>query len=97
MQRTTVHAPPAQPLAATLARAHTAPHAPQWAGSLAVLAQKVDGAAPQVRRGAAQVVPQTPAEHTRPAAQAAPQAPQLALSVRVLTSQPSAGLALQSA
>ena len=97
MQRTTVHAPPAQPLAATLARAHTAPHAPQWAGSLAVLAQKVDGAVPQVRRGAAQVVPQTPAEHTRPAAQAAPQAPQLALSVRVLTSQPSAGLALQSA
>jgi hypothetical protein len=36
-------------------------------------------------------------EQTRPAAQAVPHAPQLALSLRVFTSQPSAGLALQSA
>jgi hypothetical protein len=38
-QRTTVHIPPAQPLAATLASAQAAPHALQLAGSMAVLAQ----------------------------------------------------------
>ena len=97
VHRTTVHAPDAQPLAATRASAQTVPHAPQLAGSLAVLAQNVAGAVPQVRSGAAQVVPQMPPEHTRPAAQAVVHAPQLALSVRVLTSQPSDGLALQSA
>ena len=38
-QRTTVHAPPAQPLAATLARAQVVPQALQLAGSMAVFAQ----------------------------------------------------------
>ena len=64
VQRTTVHALPEQPLAATLASAHTAPHALQLAGSIAVLAQKAVEPMPQVRSGRAQVVPQTPAEHT---------------------------------
>jgi hypothetical protein len=95
-QRTTVQALPAQPLVATLASAHTVPHAPQWAGSITVLAQKAVGPAPQARSGEAQVVPHTPAEHTRPAAQAAPQPPQWALSLRVSTSQPLAALPSQS-
>jgi nicotinate-nucleotide--dimethylbenzimidazole phosphoribosyltransferase len=95
-QRTTVHAPPAQPLAATWASAQAAPHAPQFAGSMALLAQKADGPAPQARSGAAQLVPHAPAEHTRPAAQAVPHAPQLALSLRVSTSQPLAALPSQS-
>jgi len=92
-----VQTPAEQPLAATLEREQTVPHAPQLAGSTAVLAQKVDAPVPQVRRGEAQVALHAPPEHTRPAGQAAPQTPQLALSVRVLTSQPSAALALQSA
>jgi hypothetical protein len=97
LQRTTVHAPAAQPLAAAPASAHSVAQAPQFVGSFAGLAQKAIGAAPQVASGAAQVAPQTPPEHTCPAAQAVPQAPQLALSVRVSTSQPLAGLASQSA
>ncbi len=92
-----MHAPEAHPLAATCERAQTVPQAPQWAGSMAVLAQKAEAPVPQVRRGEAQVAPQVPPEHTRPAAQAVPHAPQLALSERVSTSQPSEGLALQSA
>jgi hypothetical protein len=74
----------------------TTSHPPQLLGSLAVLAQNAAGAAPQVARGAAQVVPQAPREHTWPAAQVVPQAPQPALSVRVSTSQPFAGLPSQS-
>ena len=52
---------------------------------------------PQVVRGEAQVVPQLPPEQTVPDAQLWPQAPQLALSVWVFTSQPSAAVALQLA
>jgi hypothetical protein len=96
-QRTTTHAPAAQPFAAVLARAHTLPHDPQFDGSTAVLAQNAPAPAPHVASGAAQVVPHTPAEHTRPAGHAAPHAPQAALSVRVSTSQPLAGLMSQSA
>jgi hypothetical protein len=92
-----VHAPAEQPLEATLESAQSAPQAPQFAGSMAVLAQKADEPIPQVRRGEAQVVPHAPPEQTWPAAQARPQAPQLVLSLRVSTSHPSAGLALQSA
>ena len=95
-QRTTVQALAAQPLAATLARAQMVPQALQLAGSTVVLAQNVAGVVPQVRSGAAQVAPQTPPEHTWPAAQALPQAPQLALSLRMSTSQPLAGLRSQS-
>jgi hypothetical protein len=64
VQRTTVQAPEAQPLAATWERAHAAPHAPQLEGSRAVLAQKADAPAPQVRRGEAQVAAQVPPEQT---------------------------------
>jgi hypothetical protein len=64
VQRTIVHAPDPQPWAATLARAQTVPQAPQFAGSMAVLAQKADEAAPQVVSGAAQVAPQAPPEQT---------------------------------
>jgi hypothetical protein len=96
-QRTTVHAPAEQPWAEVLARAQTVPQAPQLAGSRAVLAQKAVAPMPQERRGEAQVVPHAPPEHTWPAGQAVPQAPQLVLSERVSTSQPSEGLALQSA
>ena len=63
-RRTIAQAPAVQPWVAVLARAQAAPHAPQWAGSMAVLAQKLVGAAPQVVAGAAQVVPHTPPEHT---------------------------------
>ena len=90
-----MHAPAAQPLVAFVS-AHTRPQPPQFDGSIAVFAQAFMGAAPQVTRGAAQVAPHTPAEHSWPAVQRAPQPPQFALSERVSTSQPSAGLALQS-
>jgi hypothetical protein len=50
-----------------------------------------------VRSGKPQVAPHTPLEHTEPVGQDTPQVPQLALLARVFTSQPSAGLALQSA
>jgi len=92
-----VQAPAEQPWAATLEREQSVPQAPQLAGSTAVLAQKAEEPTEQERSGNAQVVPHTPPEQTEPAAQTVPQAPQPALSVRVLTSQPSAGLALQSA
>jgi hypothetical protein len=96
-QRTTVHALAAHPLAATLASAHTVPQPLQLAGSITVLAQYAAGPAPQARSGEPQVVPHTPAEHTAPEPQAIPHPPQLALSVRVFTSQPSAALPLQLA
>ena len=60
----TVQEPPAQPCAATLASAHTAPHAPQFAGSMARLAQKVAPVDPHVASGDAQVVPHAPPEQT---------------------------------
>ena len=63
---------------------------------MAVLAQKAVAPVPQVRRGGAQLVPQVPAEHTWPAAQATLHAPQLALSLRVSTSQPLAARPSQS-
>jgi hypothetical protein len=87
-QRAGVHIPPAHPWLITCASAQTVPHAPQLVGSMAVLAQKAIGAVPQVASGAAQVAPQTPPEQTWPAAHPVPQRPQLALSVRVSTSQP---------
>jgi hypothetical protein len=96
-QRTTVQAPPRQPLAAAPARAQTVPQAPQLVGSTAVLVQNAVAPAPQVVLPAPQVAPQAPAEQTWPAAHAAPHDPQLALSVRVLVSQPSAATPLQSA
>ena len=64
LQRTTVHAPPAQPLAAAPASAQTVPHAPQLVGSISVLAQNAVAAVPQVASGAAQVAPHAPPEHT---------------------------------
>jgi hypothetical protein len=79
-----------------LASAQTAPHAPQFAGSMARLAQKVAPVDPHVASGAAQVVPHAPPEQTWPAAHVAVHDPQWALSERASTSQPSAGLALQS-
>jgi len=97
LQRTTVQAPAAQPTAAAPGSEHTIPHPPQLEGLIAALAQYAVAPAPQVMRGAAQVAPHAPPEHTWPAAQALPQAPQLALSVRVSTSQPLAGLPSQSA
>ncbi len=96
-QPTTVHAPEAHPGVETFGSAQPAPHAPQCAGLLVVFAQKVADPVPQVRRGDAQVVAQTPPEHTCPAVQVTPQAPQLVASERVSTSQPSAGFMLQSA
>jgi hypothetical protein len=97
LQRTTVHAPAVQPVRAVPASAHDVVQLPQRAGSTLVLAQKVDGGIPQVVSPPPQVAPHAPPEHTCPAAQAVPHAPQLSLSVRVLTSQPSEGLPLQSA
>ena len=71
VQRTIVHAPLAQPSAATSASAQAAPQAPQrLAGSIAVFAQNVAGAVPQVLSGEAQVVP----SHTPPAAKTEPAA-----------------------
>ena len=64
LQRTTVHAPAAQPLAATPGSAQAVPHWPQFVGSFAVLAQKADGAVPQVASGAPQLAPHTPREQT---------------------------------
>jgi hypothetical protein len=64
LQRTTVHAPEAHPLAATPASAQPVAHPPQFVGSLAVLAQKAVEPIPHVRSGAAQVAPHTPPEHT---------------------------------
>ena len=64
LQRTTVHAPAAQPLAATPASAQTVSHPPQFVGSIAALAQNAPGAVPQVESGAAQVAPHAPPEHT---------------------------------
>ena len=87
-QRAAVHAPAAQPCASTCASAQTVPHAPQFVGSMAVLAQNAVDAAPHVASGAAHVAPHTPPEHTWPAPQPIPHAPQLAFSVRVSTSQP---------
>ncbi len=58
------HAPATQPWAATLASAQAVPHAPQCAGSMAVLAQNAVAPSPQVRSGAAQVAPHAPPEHT---------------------------------
>jgi hypothetical protein len=80
-QRTTAHSPPVQPWVWVLASAQLVPHAPQFAGSIDVFAQKRASAGPQVVAGVAQVVPQTPPEHTRPAAQGVVQSPQWALSV----------------
>ena len=50
LQRTTVHAPDAQPLAATPASAHTVSHPPQFVGSIAAFAQNAVEDAPQARR-----------------------------------------------
>ena len=95
-QRCTVQLPDAQPSAAVCGSAQTVPHAPQFDGSMEVFEQYVAGATPQVTRGDAQVVPHTPPEHTRPAVHVTPHAPQFALSVCVLTSQPSMATPLQS-
>ena len=59
-----MHAPAAQPFAATWSSAQSWPQLPQFAGSLATLAQNALGAVPQVRSGDAQVAPHTPPEHT---------------------------------
>jgi hypothetical protein len=64
VHRTTVQSPEAQPLAATWERAQTVPQAPQWEGSMRVLAQKADAPAPQVLSGEAHVAPHTPPEQT---------------------------------
>ena len=99
LQRTTVHAPAAQPLAAVEGSAHDVAHAPQLSGSMAVLAQNggADPTAGHVARPRAQVVPHAPPEHTWPAAHVVPQVPQFALSVRASTSQPFDGSPSQSA
>ncbi len=92
VQPATAQAPPAHVLTVAWGSAHKVPQAPQLAGSLAVLAQDERPDAVQMVSGAAQVVPQTPAEHTCPAPHAWAQAPQLALSVCVFTSQPSGAM-----
>ncbi len=92
LQPATAQAPPAQVLIVAWGSAHAVPHAPQLAGSFAVLAHDEVPDAMQMMSGAAQVVPQTPPEHTCPAPQGRPQAPQLALSVWVFTSQPSGAM-----
>ena len=95
-QPTTVHPPAAQPYTDTFVSVHKCPHDPQFDGSVAVFVQ-IDGAAPQVTFGDAQMEPHTPAEHTCPAPHACPQAPQFAPSALVFTSQPSAAEPLQFA
>ncbi len=94
---TGTHPPLAQPLVVVLARLHVVPQAPQLAGSMLVLAQKVAGAVPQVVSPPPQVVPQTLAEQTCPLAQALVHEPQRVLSTRVSTSQPLAGALSQLA
>jgi hypothetical protein len=64
LQRTTVHSLAAQPPAATPGSEHTVSQPPQCAGSMAVLAQKADEAAPQVTSGVAHVAPHAPPEQT---------------------------------
>ena len=97
LHRTIEQALDVQPSVATLARSTRGPQVPQFEGSFTRLAQYVAGAVPQVVSGDAQVVPHTPPEHTWPAGHVVPQVPQLALSLSVSTSQPSAAVWLQSA
>ncbi len=92
----TVQAPLAQPLAAVLGNAQAFVHDPQLAGSIETLAQYSDGTVPHVVSGVPQDAVQSPCEHTCPEAQVCPHDPQLRLSVWVFTSQPSAGMWLQS-
>jgi hypothetical protein len=72
---------------------HTLEHAPQCRGSLARVAQVPE----QFACVAWQVTPQAPFEQMEPLAQRVMHDPQWALSVRVKTSQPLAGLPSQSA
>ena len=90
--QTKAHEPAAQTAVALAPAEHEAPHEPQFEGSLLVLTHPP----PQSESGAAQVATHAPAAHTRPAAQARPQTPQLALSLRLRTSQPLAALMSQS-
>jgi hypothetical protein len=87
------HAPAAQYVVALATVGHAVPQAPQCRGSLASVAQVPE----QLACAAWQLTPHTPPEHIVPAAQAVPHAPQLALSLRVSTSQPLATLPSQLA
>ena len=91
-EQTKAQEPAAQTAVALAPAEHEAPHEPQFEGSLLVLTHPP----PQSESGAAQVATHAPAAHTRPAAQARPQTPQLALSLRLRTSQPLAALMSQS-
>jgi hypothetical protein len=62
-QPATTQLPPEHTWKLTWASAQTVVQSPQWAGSTAVFAQKVDGATPQVVSPEPQVVPQTPPVH----------------------------------
>ena len=80
-------------LTLTLASEHRAPHAPQLAGSEAVLTQSPEqSVVPET-----QEVAQLPAVQTWPEAQVVAQVPQCALSPLTLVSHPFAGLPSQSA
>ena len=109
MQTPTEHDPPQQgspapPQHAALTHevAHLRPHAPQWAGVLAVFtSQPLDGSSSQLAKAPLHmVIWQDPPRHTSAAlasAQARPQPPQWVIEVRVSTSQPLAALPSQLA
>lgn len=63
-QRTTVHAPPAQPALVVLASAQRWPHIPQFAGSMAVFAQYATDPAMHVVTVDAHVVAHAPLAQT---------------------------------
>lgn len=96
-QVTTVQAPAVHPATVVLASAQLWPHAPQFRGSIIGSVQNAVAPEPHTRAGAAHVVSHTPATQLCPALQAFAHAPQLALSLRVSTSQPSAAMPLQFA
>ena len=79
--------------AVACALGHTVPQLPQCNGSLA----RLEHVPEQSTCGDWQVTPHAPPEHVVPPEHEAPHAPQLALSLRVSTSQPSAARPLQSA
>jgi hypothetical protein len=87
------HAPAVHAGVALAGDGHARPHTPQWLSDDVSTAHEPA----QLVSPAAHVERHTPAEHTSPAAHARPHVPQAARSDCVLTSHPSAAMALQSA
>jgi hypothetical protein len=83
-------------LSAVFAARQRVPHAPQWSGSEVVSAQYASAPVPQVWSAPPHDAAQVPAAQTWPPAQRVPHMPQLAVSLWVLVSQPSAARPLQS-